>query len=101
MAASILSGRHPTPSSEAPLHFGSDTTAPAHPAVLEALARANTGYESSYGNDALTGRLRALLTETLSDVMMISIDAKLCYNAQRLGLHAVNFNHIREESWES
>ena len=43
----------------------------------------------------------ALLTETLSDVMMISIDAKLCYNAQRLGLHAVNFNHIREESWES
>jgi threonine aldolase len=47
------------------LHFGSDTTAPAHPAVLEALARANTGYESSYGNDALTGRLRALLTETL------------------------------------
>ena len=47
------------------MNFGSDTTSPAHPAVLEALARANSGYEPSYGGDAITARLRALLAETL------------------------------------
>jgi len=33
--------------------------------VIEALARANSGYAPSYGNDAITTRLRALLAETL------------------------------------
>lgn len=47
------------------MNFGSDTTSPAHPSVLEALARANSGYAPSYGNDAITARLKALLTETL------------------------------------
>ena len=47
------------------MNFGSDTTSPAHPSVLEALARANSGYAPSYGNDAITARLRALLAETL------------------------------------
>ncbi len=47
------------------MNFGSDTSAPAHPAVLDALARANTGYQPSYGDDAVTARIRALLAETL------------------------------------
>ena len=47
------------------MNFGSDTTSPAHPSVIEALARANSGYEPSYGGDAITARLRALLAETL------------------------------------
>lgn len=47
------------------MNFGSDTTSPAHPSVLEALARANSGYAPSYGNDAITARLRTLLAETL------------------------------------
>lgn len=40
------------------MNFGSDTTAPAHPDVLEAMSRANTGSEASYGNDAVMARLR-------------------------------------------
>jgi threonine aldolase len=45
------------------MNFGSDTTAPAHPAVIEALARANSGYAPSYGDDAVKGRVRSLLAE--------------------------------------
>lgn len=47
------------------MNFGSDTTAPAHPSVLEAMARANSGYEPSYGDDAVMGRVRKLLCDTL------------------------------------
>lgn len=36
------------------MEFASDNAGPAHPAVLEALARANSGYASGYGNDPLT-----------------------------------------------
>lgn len=46
------------------MNFGSDTTAPAHPLVLEALARVNTGTESSYGDDSGAARVRALLART-------------------------------------
>lgn len=47
------------------MNFGSDTTSPAHPSVLDAMARANSGYEPSYGDDAVMGRVRNLLSETL------------------------------------
>jgi threonine aldolase len=46
------------------LNFASDTTAPAHPLVLEALARANSGSEASYGQDAVMDRLRGLVAKT-------------------------------------
>lgn len=46
------------------MDFSSDTSAPAHPCVIEALARANTGMEGSYGNDQVTARVRRLLQET-------------------------------------
>ncbi|MDX2192210.1 MAG: beta-eliminating lyase-related protein [Gemmatimonadales bacterium] len=36
------------------LNFASDNVAPAHPAVLEALARANVGPARAYGDDPLT-----------------------------------------------
>ncbi|MBU1289259.1 MAG: threonine aldolase [Alphaproteobacteria bacterium] len=45
------------------MNFSSDTSAPAHPNVLAALARVNTGNEASYGGDSVTGRLRGLLAE--------------------------------------
>ncbi len=40
------------------MNFASDTGAPAHPAVIEALARANEGVEASYGGDRIMARLR-------------------------------------------
>lgn len=47
------------------MNFSSDTSAPAHPAVIEALAEVNSGMEGSYGGDRVTTRVRALLAETL------------------------------------
>ncbi|WP_330199071.1 threonine aldolase family protein [Hyphobacterium lacteum] len=43
------------------MKFLSDTTSPAHPDVLAALAKANEGYAPSYGNDPLTAELRERL----------------------------------------
>jgi threonine aldolase len=55
------------------MNFLSDTTAPAHPAILEALSRANDGYAASYGNDAITAQLRdhlSSLFETELDLVL-------------------------------
>lgn len=46
------------------MDFASDTTAPAHPSVIEALTAINTGSASSYGADDVTARVRGLLAET-------------------------------------
>jgi threonine aldolase len=43
--------------------FASDNAAAVHPRVMEALAAANRGHAIAYGNDALTGRLRAAVQE--------------------------------------
>lgn len=44
--------------------FASDNAAPAHPAILQALARANSGVVASYGADEWTRRAETLLRET-------------------------------------
>ncbi|MEM7459816.1 MAG: beta-eliminating lyase-related protein [Pseudomonadota bacterium] len=46
------------------MDFASDTTAPAHPNVIDALAAVNSGSASSYGADAVSARLRAALAST-------------------------------------
>ena len=45
------------------MNFSSDTSAPAHPRVIEAIAAANTGMAASYGGDSLTAALRPKLAE--------------------------------------
>ncbi|WP_339743233.1 beta-eliminating lyase-related protein [uncultured Maricaulis sp.] len=45
------------------MNFLSDTTAPAHPKLVEAIAAANTGFEPSYGNDPISARVEARLRE--------------------------------------
>ena len=45
------------------MDFASDTTAPAHPKVIEAIAAVNTGSAGSYGADDITQRLRKRLSE--------------------------------------
>ena len=47
------------------MDFSSDTAAPAHPAVIAALAAANDGPAPSYGNDAVTAELRGVLARVL------------------------------------
>ncbi|MBK7643550.1 MAG: threonine aldolase [Planctomycetes bacterium] len=46
-----------------PASFGSDNQAPAHPSVLEALARANSGHTPSYGADPWTERAQELFRQ--------------------------------------
>ncbi len=45
------------------MDFSSDTSAPAHPSVIEALARVNSGMQASYGGDTVTARVRAMLAD--------------------------------------
>ena len=39
------------------MEFASDNASPAHPNVIEAVARANRGYAASYGADAIMDRV--------------------------------------------
>jgi len=43
------------------MNFSSDTSAPIHPSVIEAIAAANTGMAASYGADSVTESLREKL----------------------------------------
>ena len=56
------------------MDFSSDTSAPAHSTVIEALARVNTGNAPSYGNDGETSRVKSLL-ETIFET---ELDIWLC-----------------------
>lgn len=44
------------------MDFSSDTSAPAHPSVIEAIAAANSGNQASYGRDDVTARVRGELS---------------------------------------
>lgn len=52
------------------MNFSSDTAAPAHPAIIEAIAAANTGAASSYGAD----KWMAATKTALSDVFETDLD---------------------------
>lgn len=53
------------------MNFSSDTSAPAHPAILEAMAAVSASFEPSYGADAHSARAQA----ALSDVFETDLDA--------------------------
>ena len=56
------------------MDFSSDTSAPAHPTVIDALARANSGNAASYGNDDITARVKRLL----QDIFETELEIWLC-----------------------
>jgi threonine aldolase len=69
------------------MNFSSDTAAPAHPAILEALAEANAGAEPSYGADRWIGLARERLAETFeTDVEMWLVPSGTAANALSLSL---------------
>jgi threonine aldolase len=45
------------------MNFASDNAGPVHPAVMDALVRANEGYARGYGADAIMDRVRARIRE--------------------------------------
>ena len=46
------------------MNFASDTTAPAHPKVIDAIVAANNGTAPSYGSDDVTAQVRSMLSDT-------------------------------------
>ncbi|WP_371223446.1 threonine aldolase family protein [Roseovarius sp. 2305UL8-3] len=45
------------------MHFYSDNCGPAHPAVMEAVNAANTGYQTSYGTDTIMDEVRTQIRD--------------------------------------
>lgn len=65
--------------------FASDNAAPAHPAIMAALAAANAGLSPSYGADAWTARAEALLRETFeTDCAVLLVPTGTAANALSL-----------------
>lgn len=58
------------------MNFASDTWAPAHPLVLDAMARVNRGYYPAYGEDAsmerVTGMIRDLFEAPSAEVRLVT-----------------------------
>lgn len=69
------------------MNFLSDTTAPAHRSVLDAVAAANTGFAPSYGADAVCQRVKARLIEIFeTDLEVLFTTAGTASNALALSV---------------
>ncbi len=69
------------------MSFMSDTTAPAHPALIEALARANHGAAASYGADAISERVARAIAEVFeTDVSVWLVGSGTAANALALSV---------------
>ena len=78
------------------MNFSSDTSAPAHPAVLEALAGVNNGMQPSYGADDITARLRGELSRVLETD---DFDFWLCVEIECCKLITTGTAHMLLLSW--
>ena len=71
------------------MSFLSDTTAPAHPSLIEAMAAANSGYALSYGADEISARVKAQLIEIFeTDLEVIFTVSGTASNALALSVLA-------------
>tara|TARA_R110000868_G_scaffold144412_4_gene363621 strand:+ start:13662 stop:14681 length:1020 start_codon:yes stop_codon:yes gene_type:complete len=69
------------------MNFFSDTTAPAHPRLIEAITAANTGYAPSYGGDAISARVETRLKEIFeSDLKLLFAVSGTASNALALSV---------------
>lgn len=71
-----------------PINFASENFAGVHPAMMEALANANTGAAPSYGNDAYTAEAVAAIKNAFGD----NVDVYFTFNgtgANNFGIGAV------------
>ncbi len=77
------------------MNFLSDTTAPAHPALIEAISAANTGFAPSYGNDAICARVETRLKEIFeTDLKMMFAVSGTASNALALSVLCPNHGAI-------
>ena len=78
------------------MFFASDNTGPVHPKVMEALAAANTGYASPYGNDGLTAEAVTKVREVFEapDAMVHFVPTGTAANALLLATLAKPWDAI-------
>lgn len=89
------------------MYFASDTTAPAHPSVIEAIARINTGYAPSYGADdamqRITANIRDLFEAPEAQVYLVSTGtaanalALACYAPPWSAVYCHRLSHIEDD----
>lgn len=89
------------------MYFGSDTTAPAHPKVIEAITRINTGYAPSYGADdamrRVTANIRELFEAPEAQVFLVSTGtaanalALACYAPPWSAVYCHKTSHIEDD----
>lgn len=69
------------------MDFSSDTSAPAHPAILESLSRASSGMMGSYGSDEWTARAKSALCDVFeTDLEVYFVSSGTAANALALSL---------------
>lgn len=69
------------------MNFGSDNVAAVHPAIMQALADANTGNAPAYGGDAWTARLASRLSEIFeTDVAVFPVATGTAANSIALSV---------------
>ncbi|WP_029004884.1 threonine aldolase family protein [Azorhizobium doebereinerae] len=77
------------------MEFASDNTSGVHPAILEAIARANAGPAPSYGADPWTARATALLREVFeTDIRAFLVATGTAANAFALSALAPPFGTV-------
>ena len=78
------------------MYFASDNSSPAHPKVLEALARANSGYAGGYGNDDITVKVTAMIRDLFEapDAAVYLVATGTAANALGLSLICTPFQTI-------
>ncbi|NKB28554.1 MAG: low specificity L-threonine aldolase [Rhodobacteraceae bacterium] len=89
------------------MNFASDHTGPAHPAIIDALANANTGYMPSYGSDPLSGQLQDRIRDIFEapEAIIFLVPTGTAANALILAtlsdpwqeIYAAEHSHIRED----
>lgn len=69
------------------MNFSSDTAAPAHPAILEAITAVGESFEPSYGADGHTARARAALADVFeTDIEIYLVSSGTAANALALSV---------------
>ncbi|MDV7142477.1 beta-eliminating lyase-related protein [Tropicimonas sp. TH_r6] len=78
------------------MHFASDNTGPVHPKVMAALARANEGYSSAYGSDALTQQVTERVREIFEapDAVIHLVATGTAANSLLLASHSASWDTI-------
>jgi threonine aldolase len=90
------------------MNLKSDNVLGCAPEILEALARANTGTEASYGADAITARLQSLVSDLFEhDAFVLPVSTGIAANGLSLSvltppwgaIYCHDLAHIARDEW--